>query len=71
MQKISATYRVTTPMFLGGAEQQADMRLPSFKGALPSGGVRWHGSGLRMFPASVMKKLHYSAAAMNESGNRR
>jgi CRISPR-associated protein Cmr1 len=34
MQTISATYRVTTPMFLGGAEQQADLRLPSFKGVL-------------------------------------
>jgi CRISPR-associated protein Cmr1 len=34
MQKISATYRVTTPMFLGGAEQQAELRLPSFKGTL-------------------------------------
>lgn len=34
MQTISATYRVTTPMFLGGAEQQAELRLPSFKGVL-------------------------------------
>ena len=34
MQTISATYRVTTPMFLGGAEQQAELRLPSFKGML-------------------------------------
>lgn len=34
MQTISATYRVTTPMFLGGAEHQAELRLPSFKGAL-------------------------------------
>jgi len=34
MQTISATYRVTTPMFLGGAEQQAELRLPSFKGLL-------------------------------------
>lgn len=31
---ISATYRVTTPIFLGGADQQAELRLPSFKGAL-------------------------------------
>jgi len=34
MQTISATYRVTTPMFLGGAKQQAELRLPSFKGVL-------------------------------------
>ena len=34
MQTISATYRATTPMFLGGAEQQAELRLPSFKGTL-------------------------------------
>ena len=34
MRTISATYRVTTPMFLGGAEQQAELRLPSFKGTL-------------------------------------
>ena len=34
MQTISATYRVTTPMFLGGGDQQAELRLPSFKGAL-------------------------------------
>lgn len=34
MQTIRATYRVTTPMFLGGADQQAELRLPSFKGAL-------------------------------------
>ena len=34
METIEATYRVTTPMFLGGAEQQAELRLPSFKGAL-------------------------------------
>ena len=36
MQTISPTYRVTTPMFLGGAEQQAELRLPSFKGVLRS-----------------------------------
>ncbi|MEW5980209.1 MAG: type III-B CRISPR module RAMP protein Cmr1 [Acidobacteriota bacterium] len=35
MPTIEATYRVTTPMFLGGAEpQQAELRLPSLKGAL-------------------------------------
>ena len=34
MEMIEATYRVTTPMFLGGAEQQAELRLPSFKGVL-------------------------------------
>lgn len=34
MQTISATYRVTTPMFLGGAHQQAELRLASFKGVL-------------------------------------
>lgn len=49
MQTISATYRVTTPMFLGGASEPeteelrrigfapdhpAELRLPSFKGAL-------------------------------------
>jgi CRISPR-associated protein Cmr1 len=34
METIEATYRVTTPMFLGGADQQAELRLPSFKGAL-------------------------------------
>ena len=31
---IRATYRITTPMFCGGAEQQAEFRLPSFKGVL-------------------------------------
>jgi len=31
---IRATYRITTPMFCGGAEQQAEFRLPSFKGIL-------------------------------------
>jgi len=36
MQTITATYRVITPMFLGGAEPtaEAELRLPSFKGAL-------------------------------------
>lgn len=34
MQTIEATYQVNTPMFLGGASQQAELRLPSFKGAL-------------------------------------
>jgi CRISPR-associated protein Cmr1 len=34
METIEATYRVATPMFLGGAEQQAELRLPSFKGML-------------------------------------
>jgi CRISPR-associated protein Cmr1 len=36
MQTITATYRVVTPMFLGGAEPsaEAELRLPSFKGAL-------------------------------------
>ncbi len=36
MELIEATYRVTTPMFLGGAEPegQPELRLPSFKGAL-------------------------------------
>jgi len=36
MQNITATYRIVTPMFLGGAEPaaEAELRLPSFKGAL-------------------------------------
>ncbi|MFP4598254.1 MAG: type III-B CRISPR module RAMP protein Cmr1 [Persicimonas sp.] len=35
MKTIEATYRVTTPMFLGGADNEhAEFRLPSFKGAL-------------------------------------
>jgi CRISPR-associated protein Cmr1 len=34
METIEATYRVTTPMFLGGADQQAELRLASFKGVL-------------------------------------
>ena len=32
--EIEATYRVTTPMFCGGAENQAELRLQSFKGVL-------------------------------------
>ena len=33
--RVEATYRVTTPMFCGGANQQAaELRLPSFKGVL-------------------------------------
>jgi CRISPR-associated protein Cmr1 len=33
--RIEATYRITTPMFCGGADQDfAELRLPSFKGAL-------------------------------------
>jgi CRISPR-associated protein Cmr1 len=32
--EIEATYRVVTPCFCGGAEQQAEFRLPSFKGVL-------------------------------------
>ena len=31
---ILATYRIVTPMFCGGAEQQAEFRLASFKGVL-------------------------------------
>ena len=31
---IRATYRITTPMFCGEANQQAEFRLPSFKGVL-------------------------------------
>ena len=31
---IQATYRIVTPMFCGGAEQQAEFRLASFKGVL-------------------------------------
>ena len=31
---IHATYRMVTPMFCGGAEQQAEFRLASFKGVL-------------------------------------
>ena len=36
METISATYRVTTPLFCGGADPQkpAELRLPSFKGVL-------------------------------------
>jgi CRISPR-associated protein Cmr1 len=36
MNTLTATYRVVTPMFLGGAEPtaEAELRLPSFKGAL-------------------------------------
>jgi CRISPR-associated protein Cmr1 len=32
--EIEATYRVVTPCFCGGATQQAEFRLPSFKGVL-------------------------------------
>ena len=33
--RIEATYRVTTPMFCGGANQrEPELRLPSFKGVL-------------------------------------
>ena len=31
---IRANYRIVTPMFCGGAEQQAEFRLASFKGLL-------------------------------------
>ncbi len=35
MQKLTATYRIVTPLFLGGADQKAtDIRPPSVKGAL-------------------------------------
>jgi CRISPR-associated protein Cmr1 len=36
MTTLTATYRVVTPMFLGGAEptMEAELRVPSFKGAL-------------------------------------
>lgn len=34
MDVIKATYRIVTPMFCGGAEQQAEFRLASFKGVL-------------------------------------
>ena len=36
LTSFTVTYRVVTPMFLGGAEptQEAELRLPSFKGAL-------------------------------------
>lgn len=34
MKKIDLTYRVTTPAFIGNAEQQAEFRLASFKGLL-------------------------------------
>ena len=36
MHTIEATYRINTPMFIAGAEQdkEAELRLPSFKGAL-------------------------------------
>jgi CRISPR-associated protein Cmr1 len=34
MRTLIATYRMVTPMFCGGADQEAELRLPSFKGAL-------------------------------------
>ena len=35
MRKITATFRIVTPMFIAGADQQcAELRAPSFKGAL-------------------------------------
>ncbi len=36
MNKLTATFRIVTPMFLGGAEptQEAELRVPSVKGAL-------------------------------------
>ncbi len=35
MRRLEATYRITTPMFCSGADQaKAELRLPSFKGAL-------------------------------------
>ncbi len=50
MQTISATYRVTTPMFLGGAEQQAELRLSSFKGVLR---FWWRALALQVFQHKV------------------
>lgn len=34
MNTITAIYRIVTPMFCGDAEQEPELRLPSFKGAL-------------------------------------
>ncbi|HPU57120.1 MAG TPA: type III-B CRISPR module RAMP protein Cmr1, partial [Verrucomicrobiota bacterium] len=36
MKTLTATYRIVTPMFLGGAnpESQAELRISSIKGAL-------------------------------------
>jgi len=34
MQEIKATYKIVTPMFLGGADHEEEIRVPSIKGAL-------------------------------------
>ena len=45
MKKIDLTYRVTTPAFIGNAEQQAEFRLASFKGLLRFWCARSNGGG--------------------------
>ena len=85
MQTISATYRVTTPMFLGGVpspekeeaerlrlspDHRAEFRLPSFKGALRFWWRLWRGTASRMLLDFVMRKRRCLEAAMSELGNR-
>lgn len=71
MRTISATYRVTTPMFLGGADQQAELRLPSFKGHSDFGGGLRPGIAAGMFVNFSKTKPLCSAAAMKTLVNRR
>lgn len=45
MVKLELTFRVVTPLYLGGADQQAEVRVPSFKGVLRS----WYRAADREF----------------------
>jgi CRISPR-associated protein Cmr1 len=70
METIEASYRVTTPMFLGGTdpEKQAELRLPSFKGALR---FWWRASVWPQIAASggSARELHRREAELFGSAN--
>ena len=71
-ETVGGTPRVTTPMFLGGAEHEAELRLPSFKGVLRfwSRALAWD----RVKDVSRLRDeeaARCSAAVMNGAANRR
>ncbi len=56
---IRATYRIVTPMFCGGADQQAEFRLASFKGVL-----RFWWRALEWARVQDLTKLHKEEAEL-------
>ncbi|MEX2381431.1 MAG: type III-B CRISPR module RAMP protein Cmr1 [Opitutales bacterium] len=60
MKTLTATFRIVTPMFCGGADQQAELRVPSIKGAIRF----WWRALMWEKVGGDIKKLHGQESAL-------